>query len=424
MSSAVELTVRPCPECGTEVRADRRFVAWCTDCGWNVDPEEPEEPVGRLVARRRRLAREHGERLLAEVSSGASLLPRRDAAGVLAYTLALAVHTVTAVLLVAGVLLVVLGWGSALPALGLLLLVLAWVLRPRLDRLPTDTPVLLRRDAPELFALIDEVVTAVGTTPVHAVAVTADFNAAVTTYELRQRRLLILGLALWEPASPQVRLALLGHELGHYANGDTRQGIVLSNALRSLANWYYLLTGEEDPTFLERFANLAYAGPRLLVGMVLRLLDRLTLRTTQRGEYLADAFAARVGSTEAALALMDRLLIGRGAESFLRREANTPLVRKAGTGSRDDRWQGLWERLAAQLESVPDTEYERLRRVSVLRAHSVDSTHPPTHLRRVCLGVGAPLDAVVQPPALREAAITGELAAAKERIARAIVKGE
>jgi hypothetical protein len=35
--------------------------------------------------------------------------------------------------------------------------------------------------------------------------------------------------------------------------------------------------------------------------------------------------------------------------------------------------------------SIPAHEYERLRRVGARRGHSVDSTHPPTHLRRTCL---------------------------------------
>ncbi|MGW1547089.1 hypothetical protein [Streptomyces sp. NPDC002346] len=146
-----------------------------------MDPGEPEEPLGRLEKLRRELARRYGEKLLAEVTTGEALRPRRDLAGVLAFVIALAVHGVTVALAVAGLLLVLLGWGSALPAVGALFLVLAGVLRPRFGRLP-DEPVLHRADAPELFALIDEVAEIAGTTGVHAVVVTDDVNAAVTTY--------------------------------------------------------------------------------------------------------------------------------------------------------------------------------------------------------------------------------------------------
>lgn len=130
MLGTVEESVQSCPECGVEIRTDHRFVAWCAACDWNVDPGEPEEPGGRLDTLRRRLAGEHGERLLAEVTTDELLRPRRDAASVLALALALAVHGFTAALLLGGVLLVVLGWGSALPVLGALCLFIGWLLRP------------------------------------------------------------------------------------------------------------------------------------------------------------------------------------------------------------------------------------------------------------------------------------------------------
>ncbi|MFB7707815.1 hypothetical protein [Streptomyces sp. NPDC056105] len=56
------------------------------------------------------IAHRYGERLLAEMTGGESRRPRRDAAGVLAHTVALCVHGVTVALLVTGVLLVTLGW--------------------------------------------------------------------------------------------------------------------------------------------------------------------------------------------------------------------------------------------------------------------------------------------------------------------------
>ncbi|MFE3325407.1 hypothetical protein [Streptomyces sp. NPDC059176] len=65
-----------------------------------------------------------------------------------------------------------------------------------------------------------------------------------------------------------------------------------------------------------------------------------------------------------------------------------------GAGA-DEAWQGLWERLAADIGSIPEIECERQRRVSARRGHSVDATHPPTHLRRECLLRAAPVDAAV-----------------------------
>ncbi|MFF2327087.1 MULTISPECIES: M48 family metallopeptidase [unclassified Streptomyces] len=389
-----------------------------------MDPREPEGPPGQLDRLRHRLAQQHGEKLLAETTAGASLRPRRDAASVLAFAISLAVHSVTVALVVAGILLVVLGWGSALPVLGAVLLGFGWALRPRFESLTDDDPVLHRADAPELFGLIDRVAEVTGTTGVHAVVVTADANASVAVYGMRQRRKLTLGLGLWEITTPQQRIALLGHELGHYANGDTRHGLIIANALRSLTTWWYLLSRIPQPTTLAHIAfNAVYLLPRCIVRGVLALLDHLTLRATQRGEYLADVLAARAGSTEAAVGLMDRLLVADSAESVLLREANSAQVKRPRSGTREDAWRGLWERLADDMDSIPESEYERRRRRGALRGHSVDSTHPPTHLRRARLLAVAPEVAAVRADADRQAVLDDELATARERLARRILGG-
>ncbi|ROQ66548.1 Zn-dependent protease with chaperone function [Streptomyces sp. 840.1] len=423
MIGTVEEHVRSCPECGREIRTDHRFVAWCAACDWNVDPGEPEKPHGRLEALRRRLAAEHGERLLSEVTTDELLSPRRDAASVLAMALALAVHGFTAALLVGGVLLMVLGWGSALPVLGALCLFIGWLLRPRFPRLPEDEQVLYRADAPELFALIDEVARTVGTTGVHAVVVDAEANATVSTYGLRRRRVLTIGLGLWEVLDTGQRIALLGHELGHYANGDTRQGVVLGNALQSLHTWYYLLSRIERPTLPETLLNAFYLAPRGVVVAVTAALDHLTLRATQRGEYLADSFAARCGSTAAAVGLMDAVLVSDSAGVTLEREANAFRNHRSGGRAAGAAESGLWERLAAHVESIPASEYERQRRRSAVRGHSVDSTHPPTHLRRSRLLAVAALPATVTVDSARDAALRAELSGARRLVARRVLNG-
>lgn len=256
------------------------------------------------------------------------------------------------------------------------------------------------------------------------IAVDADFNAGVRTCGVRGRRLLTLGVPLWETLEPQQRIAVLGHELGHYSNGDTRRGIVFATAYRSLATWHYYLRPTEDPAPLEMLANLVYLAPRSLVLGMLMLLDQLTLRSKQRAEYLADSVAARAGSTEAAVAFLDRLLVADSAVITVRRESNRLRTRPRGGGRAEEPTDGLWELLAAHMESIPEHEYERQRRVGARRGHSVDDTHPPTHLRRECLLAGAPTPAAVVTDNGRERRIAAELADARGQVARQIVRGD
>ncbi|MGW3913539.1 M48 family metallopeptidase [Streptomyces sp. NPDC005070] len=428
MRTAAAETVQPCPECGAEIRCDARFVTWCAACDWNIDPGRPEEKQGRLARARRALAQRHGERLLAELNSGGNLRARRDPSAVLAVAVALVVHALTLAVTAGGVWLLVRGWGGWGMVPGAILLALGWSLRPRFERLPKNTPVLRRADAPELFALVDEVARVAGTRGVDAIAVDAEANAGVESYGVRGRRLLTLGLPLWEGLTPQQRIALLGHEMGHYVNGDTRHGTVVAAAFRSLTIWHYYFQPVDrepldDSGALKLLLNLLYVLPRLLVRGVLTLLDQLTLRATQRAEYLADRVAARAGSTQAALELMDGLLISDSAAVTLRREVNRAALSGPRGRQQTTAWaEELWERLAADLASVPDHERERLRRVGVLRGHSVDAAHPPTHLRHACLLIG---DAV--PPAVvsddeRERRIAEELADARTAMARQILR--
>ncbi|MET9886151.1 M48 family metallopeptidase [Streptomyces sp. NPDC006430] len=418
---------QPCPECGAQVAFDERYVNWCAACDWNVDPGAPDPEPGRIAAARRRIARTYGDRLAAEMErSGVTAGPvGRDAATLLAYGISLLVHGGTVLLVAAGVLLILLGRSTGvLPAVGVLMLGLAWLMRPRRMRLTTYTPVLHRADAPALFELVDEVAGVVGTSGVHAVVVTTEANAAVTTYGLRGRRVLFLGLGLWEILSPQERVALLGHELGHFANGDTRRGAVMADAMRALVTWFSMLAPTSPIGLMDRFVNAVVFLPRWAVYGLLLLLDHLTLRASQRAEYLADMSAARAGSTEAAVALMDRLLVCVPVEDHLRRESVAAQMKggPGGRAARDQAEDGLWERLAGRFGAVPEREYERLRRVAARRGHSVDSTHPPTHLRRRCAATFGPFAPQVAYDPPRAVALAGELAPARAELARRVIR--
>ncbi|WP_328307946.1 M48 family metallopeptidase [Streptomyces sp. NBC_00442] len=413
--------------CGADIPCDDRFATWCTACDWNVDPGGEEPARSRFEATQRRLAHRYGEQLHAELLAGPDAASAKgDRSGALARAVALAVHGVTATLAVGGVLLMVLGRNSILQcALGIILLVTAVVLRPRFHRLPDTAQVLLRADAPRLYELVDDVASAVGTRGVDIVVVDGDCNAFVTTYGIKGRRALHIGLGLWEALDPQERVALLGHELGHYANGDLRHGFFIGTALSSLNHWLYFLTPAHSlhrhRTIPEIATDALMAVPRWGVYGIALLLEGLTLRSSQRSEYLADRAAARVASTAAAAALMDRLLIGDAIRSALRTESVRAQTRIGGAAPRAAA-DGLWERIARRAATVSEREYERRRRVSALRGHSVDSTHPPTHLRRHLIEAGEPAEAAVVVGPEAAAAIAAEMAAVRATIARHVIR--
>ncbi|MFD7163853.1 M48 family metallopeptidase [Streptomyces violascens] len=425
-AAARQSKLQPCPECGADIPYDERFVMWCTACDWNVDPGGAEPVRGRFEAMQRRLAHRYGEQLHTELLADPDAAKVRDRSGTLARVVAVAVHATTVALAVGGILLVVLGWNTVVqPVVGVILLVAAFALRPRFGKLRHDGPLLRRADAPRLYSLVDEVASAVGTYGVDAVIVDADFNASVATFGLKGQRVLHIGLGLWEVLGRQERIALLGHELGHYANGDPRRGRLIGTALASLHTWLYFLTPVRTPhrrrTVPEMLTDVLMDVPRWAVYGVALLLERLTLRDNQRAEYFADRAAVRVASAAAAAGLMDRLLIGDSVASALRTESVRAQTRIGGAPPRAAA-DGLWERSAERAASVPEREYERLRRVAALRGHSVDATHPPTHLRRHLVEAGEPAAAAVVIDSEAAAAIAAELAPARMTVARAVIR--
>ncbi|WP_043455310.1 M48 family metalloprotease [Streptomyces fulvoviolaceus] len=417
---AQSTTEQDCPQCGAGMPVDERYPVWCTECEWNVAPELFVYGVGGTAGLRRESAGRHGtatfEELAREGTKGhrARLTP----AHVLSYALALLVHGLSFALLGVGVWLLVRGWTRPLAAaLGLPMALLFLVLRPRFPRLDTSLPRLGRAEAPRLFRLVDSVAREVGTRSVDVIVVDPYVNAAVTTYGLR-RRVLHLGLGLWSVLPPQEKVALLGHELGHFANGDTRHGSFVGSALHTLRLWVLVLVPERwNGRFGRLLSLLVLRGPHHLAQSALTLLEKVTRRGFPRREYLADDLAAQVASTEAARDLMETLLHAEHIDGELRRLSEEAAQ---GTGRADET---LWQRLAEHLAAVPPRERERMRRVSALEWHQQDAGHPPTHRRIELLDRRGPSAPRIVLDARTSRAVERELRPAAQTLAQAVARG-
>jgi Zn-dependent protease with chaperone function len=403
-----------CPKCGCELVGGGDFVAWCRECGWNVDPSPP-EPAGRLrswwLDRQNRLALR-----LAGSLNGRDRIERGGRAVRLAVWLSAAgVHLVTVGLLVVAVVLMLSTWALGVRiVLGLFLLALFVVVQPfrRHSSLPEGT-VVSRAEAPVLFDLIDRVSAAVGTTPVSRVIITAEYNASYLK-DRRRRPIMAIGIPLWVVLSPQERVAVLGHELGHRVNGDLRDLAFVHYALATLTHWWHLFHSPGTPAWrqnvharpttqrgmvvlAEMLLPLVLFPITLLISALAGALELLAQRQGQRCEYIADQVSALAAGADAAATLTDKLLIAQTCVRELRQ-----IVRfQRGTNP--------WQALAAYVASLPDTEWERLRRLARLRLHRIDTTHPPSALRHNFLKQLPPSHAAVVADAGRMQAINAEL---------------
>ncbi|WP_377271538.1 M48 family metallopeptidase [Peterkaempfera sp. SMS 1(5)a] len=424
---AVAAPGAPCPTCSAPLADDLRFVVWCPACEWNVDPlagsvADADGRTARRRARRRKAERAVAEQMYAEAvkaAEAASPRPARGRAWSAAMAIAALVHLSTAVVTVTS-----LWWLATGPVvlrvLGVPGLALAVLLRPRLGRVRRgDEWSLTRAKAPALYGLADRVASAAGAPPVHLIRATGEFNASYGKVGLRRRRVLTLGLPLWEILTPQERIALLAHEFGHAVNGDNRRGLWLDSAVRGLVEWHRLTRPDRGATsgsglimlIAGWVANAVMLVVHKAVETVLLTLHRCTLRTGQQAEYLADLLAVRVGSANATRTLLESMLLGESVEAFFHRRRFAPMVKRpASAGSRPTQDAEVWRELREYLDSLPEAERRRRLRLSALRMGSVDRTHPPTYLRVALVETRGALEAEVVADEAETAAVQSELA--------------
>lgn len=397
---------------------------WCERCLWNLDAAAPDEFDGWLRRRARRLDRRWGFRLTTALHrSLAGREATRPGAGAarLWLTVISGALLATMLLLMAFGFWLIIGYPWPAKLLGTVIVLLALGLRPRLGRLKpflAEFDEVTRVEAPTLFGLIDRVAAEAGTPRPHRVVLGPKWNAAAASVGLRRTRLLMLGLPYFQCLRPQERVALLGHEMGHFANGDVRTGLLTRPALETfgtLAAVFYPDRGaraRSDDAF--GFGLMVYVS-ELVAKPVLYLLsyscflihlgiNMIGARHSQRAEYYADLLSARVAGSKATASSLDFAVIAKG------------LVTVVGARSR----AGLdWREAVEEARAYTAPTLARRRQLSVRREVSVFASHPPAGLRRELVARTALDPRVVLTDAEAER-IDAELAQLEKRYRRSI----
>ena len=401
-------TERLCPDCGASVPVTTGYPDWC-ECGWNlVPPPERDAPGGRFE---RLAGRYSGERMARELLAADSLEPRWTPAKLAAFAVAGAVLLLSAALVAGGLAAIVLEFPNVVSMLiGLAMAGTGILMRPRLHRLADDARPLDPARTPALHELIGTVARALDGPPPDLVAIDASWNAHWDVVGLRRQRVLVLGLPLFAALDPPQRVALIAHELGHDRNGDARRSLVVGAAVGALDQLSALLQPDDRPSWdelgLDWLTNALMWVVSRPVDAVLWLEVRLLYRDMQRAEFLADAQAARAAGTAAVIALHERSLLSSQFELA---------VQQAGDEA------ALFARLHDALESVPERELERRRRVARLEHTRLDLTHPPIALRIALLEGRAALPPVATLNTAWSARIDSELEPLEREIAREVL---
>ena len=215
------------------------------------------------------------------------------------YVLALAI---TAALLAVAIVPWVMGHGN--PFISITGMVLAGTIvvavLPRRGAFTPPGVRVTRETQPRLLALIEDEAAAAAEHPPDEVYVTFEVNAAVDELGPR-RRVMIVGLPLLHLVSERGLRAVIAHELGHYAGGDTRLGPWIHRTRSAIARTVGRLS---DPDGDESWSQRAVRQPFLWYG---HAFLRITNAISRRQEFAADAFAARRAGRDVHVAMLRHL---------------------------------------------------------------------------------------------------------------------
>jgi Zn-dependent protease with chaperone function len=371
-----------CPACRADVPLNKGYVYWCAACDWGVDPAPPPKLNWRdryFANASARASRKLYDRIVAKGINGPP--PRSQ----LINLIAVVVHLLTAITFVGGVLILsgVLGLPLAVRLFfGLLLLSTAFVVQPfwHRNRRKRAKPA-TREQLPELYSLVDEIAKELGCRGLDGIRFDIAYNASIG-HTRSQGWVMTLGLPLWSTLSPQQRVALIGHELGHQLNRDQRNGMLVHGAAISMRQWSYLLTpstvlrqrgggtmGTAAAAAGELVANLLLLPLAAAAAGLSRLLTIFAGRQGLSAEYYADALSARVAGSDAAASSLENHLLA-------------PIcVRQLQHIAKFDKEADPWTAISAFADTIPAHEIERQRRLGRLHLPAINSTHPPTQLR-------------------------------------------
>jgi heat shock protein HtpX len=257
-----------------------------------------------------------------------------------------------------------------------------WAIAPR--PLPFSAPGvrLTREGQPRLLALVDDEAAACGERTPEEVYATFEVNAAVLDVN-RRRRVMIVGLPLLHLVSERGLRAVIAHEFGHYAGGDTKLGPWIFRTRVAIGRTIAQLSDEDGG---EGWTKRAVRAPFIWYG---KAFLRITNAISRREEFAADARAAARGGREVYSETLRRLEayapafdafwtnevapllssgrrppIGAGFSAFIQAEtidraASEHLRRELAAGKTDpyDSHPSLAERIAALQDFPPgDTD--------------------------------------------------------------------
>jgi Zn-dependent protease with chaperone function len=374
MGNAVQSATEICRKCQAVIPVTPGYPVWCDKCNWNIDP--------RILPPKRKalekvidiIARGASRSLFERLKKSALKKPGLTPAKVLLYLVALVIHLSNLLLMAACISIsayIFIGYSSfgfTTYFFCLLMLLLAFLLRPRLPKMKYEC--VSRKEYPGLYAAADKVSAFLGARSV-ALTITSDYNAFYAKIGIK-KAVVGIGVPLFAALDTQEKLAILGHEIAHGVNGDAARSVIVYSAMLVLQKYYEFFQ-------VGRFADgMRVAGPFAFIWNIIRwvmskftllmwfLIQLIAYRDQQRAEYYADFLGATVSGSGAAKRALKKLFLALDFDFVMHTTA---------------RGENVLDRFLYRAEQLPEREQERLRRLSDMQLFRINVTHPPTQYR-------------------------------------------
>jgi len=367
-----------CPGCHSELSETEDFTLWCKKCEWNLVPSESVKSGSVFQNIYLSLSRKYSESLFNSLvnSSTEKLKPTITLALVFAFSVSAIIYLITIFLAIFGVWILVIGWANIFALIiGTVCLLISWFIRPRIPKVPKG--VVTRKDFPILYEFIDSIALSLNSKSVDGVIIKGDLNASFGQFGLTNKKIIRIGLPLWEILSIEEKSALISHELSHGINGDPLRGLFIGKALESLIGWYFLLRPDSfwEPEngllgILMLPLNVVLFAISGLVLLIARLLAHLIYIDSQKSEYFADYLATKVCGTDAMASLLEKSLIGSQRFELILHKVS--LRKEEGD---------LFEDFSKDVLSLSTEEKVKIRKIGESAQSRLDATHPPTFFR-------------------------------------------
>jgi Zn-dependent protease with chaperone function len=220
-----------------------------------------------------------------------------------------------------------------------------------------------KEEAPELWALTQEVAESIGTRPIDEIRVTPGTDMAV--YERgsfrermqdRAHRILILGVATLNDFKVNPFRAVLAHEYGHFSHRDTAGGDIAIRVNRDIMNFALAMAAQNQAVYW----NVAFQFLRLYHF----IFRRISHGATRLQEVMADRVAVKTYGAQA---------FEEGLTHIIRREIEFEDVsywELTSDAKQSRALQNLYD-----LKTVGENLDEKIRE-AINRPSSEDDTHP------------------------------------------------